>query len=71
MINFQQILGVVFMLIGLALIGWVLIFALNRGIIEAAILSFPAAVVFRAGVGLFRMSTAARIALKLRKIERH
>ena len=67
---FQEILAVVFMLIGLALIGIVLMLALNRSIFEAAALAFPAVIVFRSGVGLFRMATAARIALKLQEADR-
>ena len=70
MIGFNELLGIVFMLIGLALIGVLLILALNRAIFEAAALSFPAAIVFRAGVGLFRMGSAARIAMKLHKADR-
>ena len=70
MIGFNELLGIVFMLIGLALIGVLLILALNRAIFEAAALSFPAAIVFRAGVGLFRMGSATRIAMKLHKTDR-
>lgn len=69
MIGFTELLGIVFMLIGLALIGFLLVLALNRAIFEAAALSFPAAIVFRAGVGLFRMGIATRIAMKLHKSE--
>ena len=70
MIVFQEILAAVFMLIGLALIGFVLMLALNRSIFEAAAVSLPAVIVFRSGVGLFRMATAARIALKLQEADR-
>ena len=70
MIAFNEILGIVLMLIGLALIGFLLMLALNRSIFEAAVLSFPAAIVFRAGVGLFRMGTAARIAVRLHESNR-
>ena len=70
MIGFTELLGIVFMLIGLAMIGVLLMLALNRSIFEAAVLSFPAAIVFRAGVGLFRMGAASRIALKLHESKR-
>jgi hypothetical protein len=40
---------------------------LNRNIFEALALSVPAAIVFRAGVGLLRMATAARVAMKLNR----
>lgn len=70
MIGFREFLGIVLVLIGLALIGWVLMLALNRSIFEAAVVSFPAAIVFRAGIGLFRMATAARIALQLQEADR-
>ena len=70
MIGFREFLAIVLMLIGLALIGFVLMLALNRRIFEAAACALPAAIVFRAGVGLFRMSTAARIALKLQEADR-
>jgi uncharacterized membrane protein len=67
MIGSREILGIVLMLIGLGLIGFVLMLALNRNIFEALALSVPAAIVFRAGVGLLRMATAARVAMKLNR----
>ncbi|MDB2686798.1 hypothetical protein N9Y42_06260 [Mariniblastus sp.] len=70
MIVFREVLAIVLILIGLGLIGYVLMLALSRAIIEAAALSIPAAIVFRAGVGLFRMATASRIALKLQEADR-
>ena len=70
MIGFNEVLGILLMLIGLALIGFLLLLALNRSIFEAAVLSFPAVIVFRAGVGLLRMGTAARIAMKLHESDR-
>lgn len=66
-IGFREFLGWLIVLVGLALIAMVLLLALNRSVFEALALSFPAAIVFRAGIGLVRMSTAARIALKLQK----
>ncbi|WP_148619004.1 hypothetical protein [Mariniblastus fucicola] len=64
-IGFREFLGWVIVLVGLALIAMVLLLALNRSVFEAMALSFPAAIVFRAGIGLVRMSAAARIALSL------
>ena len=70
MIGFREFLAIVLMVIGFCLIGYVFAFASKRMVVEAAIFSFPAAIVFRAGVGLFRMATAARIALKLQEADR-
>jgi len=67
--GFREFLGWIIALIGLALIGVVLLLALNRSVFEALALSLPAAIVFRAGIGLVRMATAARIATKLSKSE--
>lgn len=67
MIGSREVLGILLMLIGLGLIGFVLMLALNRNIFEALALSVPAAIVFRSGVGLFRMATAARVAMKLNR----
>ncbi len=66
-IGFREFLGWIIVLVGLALITMVLLLALNRAVFEALALSFPAAIVFRAGIGLVRMSTAARIALTLQE----
>ena len=63
--GFREFMGWLIALVGLALIGVVLILALNRSVFEAMALSFPAAIVFRAGIGLVRMTTASRIAAKL------
>lgn len=68
-LGFREFFGWVIVLVGLALIAVVLLLALNRSVFEALALSFPAAIVFRSGIGLVRMSTAARIALKLHKQE--
>jgi hypothetical protein len=69
-LSFREFLGWLITLVGLALIVVVLLLALNRAVFEALALSFPSAIVFRAGIGLVRMSTAARIALNLNKQER-
>lgn len=67
--GFREFLGWLIALVGLALIGIVLILALNRNVFEAMALSLPAAIVFRAGIGLVRMTAAARIASKLSQRE--
>ena len=64
-LGFREFLGWVLALIGLALVAVVLLLALNRSVFEALALSFPSVIVFRSGIGLVRMSTAARIAMKL------
>ena len=63
--GFRELMGWLIALVGLALIGVVLVLALNRNVFEAMALSFPSAIVFRAGIGLVRMSAAARIAIRL------
>jgi hypothetical protein len=65
----REVMGWLIALAGMGLIGVVLLLALNRSVIEAAALSLPAAVVFRAGIGLVRMTTAARIATDLSRRE--
>ena len=65
LLGFREFLGWVLALIGLALVAVVLLLALNRSVFEALALSFPSVIVFRSGIGLVRMSTAARIAMKL------
>lgn len=64
-LGFREFLGWLIALLGLALIGVVLVLALNRNVFEAMALSLPAAIVFRAGIGLVRMVAAARIATRL------
>lgn len=68
-LGFREFLGWVLALIGLALVAVVLLLALNRSVFEALALSFPSVIVFRSGIGLVRMSTAARIAMKLNSRE--
>jgi hypothetical protein len=64
-IGIREAIGWLITLIGLGLIGVVLILALNRNVFEAMALALPATIVFRSGIGLVRMSAAARIALQL------
>lgn len=63
--GFRELMGWLIALVGLALIGVVLVLALNRNVFEAMALSIPATIVFRAGIGLVKMSAAARIATRL------
>jgi hypothetical protein len=64
-IGIREAIGWMITLIGLVLIGVVLILALNRNVFEAMALTLPATIVFRSGIGLVRMSAAARIAVQL------
>lgn len=68
MIPFREILGGLLLVVGLGLIGVVLMLALSRNVFEAMALALPATIVFRSGVGLIRMATAARVALKLNEV---
>ena len=67
MLGIREFIAAVITMLGLGLIVVVLFLALNRQVFEAGALSLPSVVVFRSGIGLFRMATAARIALKLKK----
>ncbi len=64
-IGIREAIGWVITLVGLLLIGVVLMLALNRSVFEAVALSIPSAIVFRSGIGLVRMTAAARIAKQL------
>ena len=64
-IGIREAIGWVITLIGLLLVGVVLMLALNRSVFEAHALSLPSAIVFRSGIGLVRMTAAARIAKQL------
>lgn len=66
-ISIRELMGWLIALVGLALIGVLLVLALNRNVFEAMALSFPAAIVFRSGIGLVRMSAANRVATQLTK----
>jgi hypothetical protein len=61
----RETVGWLIALAGLGLIGVVLILALNRNVFEAMALALPATIVFRSGIGLVRMSTAARVATRI------
>lgn len=64
-IGIRESIGWLITLIGLCLIGVVLILALNRNVFEAMALALPATIVFRSGIGLVRMSAAARVATRM------
>ena len=64
-IGIRESIGWLITLIGLGLIGVVLVLAVNRNVFEAMALALPATIVFRAGIGLVRMSAAARVATRL------
>lgn len=64
-IGIREIAGWLITLIGLGLIGVVLVLALNRNVFEAMALALPATIVFRSGIGLVRMSAAARVATRI------
>ena len=61
----REMIGWVFVVLGLALIGFVVYMALNRRVVEGLVVTLPAIVVFRAGIGLVRLATAGRIARRL------
>lgn len=64
-IGIREAAGWLIAMLGLCLIGVVLILALNRNVFEAMALALPATIVFRSGIGLVRMATAARVATKM------
>ena len=65
LIGVRELVGWLLVLLGLGLIGVDFMLALNRSVIEALALALPSAIVFRSGIGLVRISMAARIALRL------
>ena len=58
----REIVGWVFVVLGLVLVGFVLHLALSRRVVEGLVVTLPAVVVFRSGIGLVRIATAGRIA---------
>ena len=65
LIGIREFVGWLLVLLGLGLIGVDFLLAINRNVIEALALALPSVIVFRAGIGLVRISMAARIALSL------
>jgi hypothetical protein len=61
-INLRELAGWVLTALGVLLIGFVLMMALERHVLEAFALSLPATMVFRSGIGLVRLSVALRVA---------
>jgi hypothetical protein len=66
----REIIGWVLVAVGLILIGFVLKLALDRAVIEAAALSLPGTIVFRAGISLVKVASAGRIAARVIEEER-
>lgn len=65
----REIIGWVFVGLGLLLVAVLFVMATNRQVIEAAALSIPATVIFRGGLGLVRLASAGRIATAIEKVE--
>ena len=61
----REIVGWLLVVLGLVLIGFVLVMAVHRQVLEALALSLPGTIVFRAGMSMVRLTTAARIASQL------
>jgi len=66
-LTFREITGWLITLIGLGLVLVVLYLALNRQVFEAMALSLPSAIVFRGGIGMLRLASAGRLAMKLER----
>lgn len=62
----REVLGWSLIVVGLYLVYLVVSFATEGGILEAFALALPATVVFRAGIGLLRLTSAIRIARDIR-----
>lgn len=63
----REVFGWILILVGLFLIYLLVRLVYDRAILEAFALSFPATIVFRSGIGMVRLATAARIAKGLRR----
>jgi hypothetical protein len=61
-LTIRELMGWALTLIGLVMIFILVFLALERQILEAIAVSIPATVVFRSGIGLVRLATAARLA---------
>ena len=61
----REVIGWLLVICGLSLIGLVVVLALNRNVFEAMAVSFPAAIVFRSGIGLVRLCAATRVAQRM------
>lgn len=66
---FRECIGWVLVLLGLALIGFVVNMALNRNVLEAVAVSIPATIVFRSGVAFVKLAVAGRIAGRIAREE--
>ena len=58
----REIVGWIFVVLGLVLVGFVLYLSLSRRVVEGLIVALPAMVVFRSGIALVRIAIAGRIA---------
>lgn len=61
-LTIREVIGWALTVFGLVLIMILVYLALERQILEAIALSIPATIVFRSGIGLVRLATAARLA---------
>jgi hypothetical protein len=61
-LTIREIVGWGLTLVGLVMIVILVFLAIERQILEAIAVSIPATVVFRSGIGLVRLATAARLA---------
>ena len=62
----RELLGWLFMLLGLALIGLCIMFVNSRLMVEGSITAFVGVMVFRAGIHLLKVAVAARIYMNTR-----
>ena len=58
----REAFGWALVVLGLVMIGFVFVMAINRSVLEAIAVSIPATVVFRSGIGLVKLAFASRIA---------
>lgn len=61
-LTIREIVGWGLTIVGLVMIVILVFLAIERQILEAIAVSIPATVVFRSGIGLVRLATAARLA---------
>jgi hypothetical protein len=61
-LTIREIVGWGLTVVGLVMIFILVFLAIERQILEAIAVSIPATVVFRSGIGLVRLATAARLA---------
>lgn len=64
-VGIREFIGWLLVVVGLVFIGALVALAFRRHVLEVVALSVPAAIVFRSGIGLVRMSAASRVATRL------